>query len=410
MFEGYALNLTSADRGPAPGEFFEIRVPTRSAPVRIEYAAIRHLHSLLSGDNRSVGLLLGTASPEGLSVDDCELLPRESATAEMFLKARSEYPGHRVVGFFRTQPAGWPEMQESDREIARRCFQHAGSLFLLIQTPARRPWSAAFFDLGAERVSPSRTPAMEFFFDEYLLRNGYSTALAPMTEQQLLPEPEPVRRKTPWIAIGTIAVLLLVLLGVGSYLQFMNRNRIEPAAAVPVSSALSLKVVRSGKDFEISWDRSAPAVQQASGGTVTITDGALHRSLTLNSKQLREGRIIYSPLFADLTFRLEVQLGTRTQAESVQMLSWDTNPPSALPANLDSIPDPLLTTPPASSADSITPPGAAISNRAVTPANRPRIATPAPGLNPAPVAVPAQAGIVTNDSATNPSPASGQPK
>lgn len=251
---------------------------------------------------------------------------------------------------------------------------------------------------------------MEFFFDEYLLRNGYSTALAPMTEQQLLPEPEPVRRKTPWIAIGTIAVLLLVLLGVGSYLQFMNRNRIEPAAAVPVSSALSLKVVRSGKDFEISWDRSAPAVQQASGGTVTITDGALHRSLTLNSKQLREGRIIYSPLFADLTFRLEVQLGTRTQAESVQMLSWDTNPPSALPANLDSIPDPLLTTPPASSADSITPPGAAISNRAVTPANRPRIATPAPGLNPAPVAVPAQAGIVTNDSATNPSPASGQPK
>jgi TonB family protein len=332
VFESDSINLDNADHEPASAEFFEIRIATRSLPVRIEYAAIRSLHSVVSGESRSVGLLLGTYSSQSLSVDYCEVLPRESASADTFFKARSEHPAQRVVGFFRTQPAGWPEMQESDREIARRCFQHPGSLFLLIQTPARRPWSAAFFDLAAERVSPSKASPLEFFFDEYLLRNDFSTALIPIPEQQVLPEPPPARRRTRWIALATLGALLL--LGAGGYQWWLvSRNRGASTSVVPATSPLGLKVVRNGKDFEVSWDRLAPALQQSSGGTVTVSDGGIAHSVTLSPTQLREGRILYSPLFGDLSFRLEIQQGARTQAESVQVLSWDANRPPELPTN-----------------------------------------------------------------------------
>ena len=235
MFESDAINLDNVDHEPAPAEFFEIRVATQPLPVRIEYAAIRSLHSVVSGESRSVGLLLGTPSPQGISVDYCEVLPRESATADTFFRARSEHPARRVVGFFRTQPAGWPEMQESDREIARRCFQHPGSFFLLIQTPARRPWSAAFFDLAAERVSPSKVSPLEFFFDEYLLRHDFSTALIPMPEQQALPEPPPARRRAHWIAVGTLGALLL--LGAAGYQWWLiSKNRGASASVLPATA------------------------------------------------------------------------------------------------------------------------------------------------------------------------------
>ena len=344
MFEGEAIkldNLDNAESGPASPESFEFRVPTRSSPVRIEFSAISRLHSVLSGENRSAGLLLGTVAADGVVVDDCELLPRENVTADAFFKARSEFPSHRVVGFFRTQPAGWPEMQDADREIARRCFQNPGSIFLLIQTPARRPWSAAFFDLGTERLAPSRAPGLEFFFDEYLLRSGYATALVPAAEPQTRPTQPLERRPTNWIAIGAIGALLMA--AGGGYWWFTSKYRGEHAPALQASSPLSLKVVRSGKDFEVSWDRLSPALQQASGATVSIKDGELTRAIALSPKQLQEGRILYSPLFGDLTFRLEIQQGARTQAESIQVLSWDTMPPAALPAipqlpaNLDSI-------------------------------------------------------------------------
>ncbi len=336
MFEGDAVNLDSADYGSATAEFFEIRIPTRSLPIRIEYSAVGSLHSVLSGENGSVGLLLGKLSSEGLSVDYCELLPRESANADAFFRARSEHPPQRVVGFFRSQPEGWPEMREADREIARRCFRHPDSVFLFIQTPGRRPWSAAFFDLAAERLYPSRTPAVEFFFDEYLLRNGYSTALVPIPEQQALPEPAPVRPWTHRIALVTLVAVILI--GAGGY-WYVNRNRVETASVSASASPLALKVVRNGKDFEVSWDRLAPALQQASAGTLTIKDGGLTRSVPLSALQLREGRILYSALFGDLTFRLEIQQGAHTQAESVQFLSWDPHPPVDLPATLDPIPD-----------------------------------------------------------------------
>ncbi len=392
MLQGDAIPIDSADRGPAPAEFFEILVATRSLPIRIEYAAIRGLRSVMAAEGQSVGLLLGTRSPEALSVDRCELLPPEAVSLDAIVRAYSQHSAQRLVGFFRTQAAGWPEMQKADREIAQRCFRHPGSLFLLIQTPARRPWSAALFDLDAEAASPAKKPALEFFFDEYLLRNGYSTGLVPAPEQQELPDDPPLKsRRTPWIALGILGAL--ILLGTVGYLWFSEKNRNEPAS-IASSSPLALKVVRSGNDFEVSWDRLAPVLQQASGGSVTIRDGAITRTVSLSVNQLREGRILYAPLFGDLNFRLEIQQGQRTQAESVQVLSWE-HPPAETLANLEA---PQSVPPPSAQPDSPWRPssGRLAADARLNPtttAPAPALPTPRVKLNePAPV-VPARAPV-----------------
>ena len=68
-------------------------------------------------------------------------------------------------------------MKDGDLSIAKRSFPELDPLFLLIRTTQHRPWVAALYVLDAETSTTSSEPALEFPFDEYLLRNGYLTAL-----------------------------------------------------------------------------------------------------------------------------------------------------------------------------------------------------------------------------------------
>lgn len=355
MSESNAINSIRVAPDRDPTEFFEVNIPTRPVPIRFEYGAMRDLHAGVAGE--SLGLLLGSLSPEALQIRCCEVLHLGASTKSNpkalhgalrdFINARRHSPfqgAERLAGFFRTQTAGWPEMLESDREIAKRYFRGSESLFLLVQTPAHRPWSAALFELDGDGTPASKTPTREFPFDEYLLRNGYLTALVETSEPEDLPAPpNPVRR-------NIIAALIVVILLAGSAAAYKYKwYRTAPRADVagsnaPTSGSLSLKVNRSGNDFEVSWDRLSPTVQQASGGTLTISDGALTRAVSLSGPQLREGRILYTPLFEELTFRLEVanpDLGAA--AESVQVLAWSGK------QNADTLtiapPDPLTNSP-----------------------------------------------------------------
>jgi len=318
-----------------PGDVFEINVANRPVPIWIEYAAMRDLHRDAALAGESLGLLLGSLSREAVCVRCCEMVrpevpaaPGSRALHDAFresLHARTESPlpgVEHVAGFFRTQSGGRAEMVESDHEIARRYFPGAGSLFLLIQTSGHRPWSAALFELDGRR-SP-KAPTLEFFFDEYLLRNGYLADLVPEQAPRRLPPADlPVRGSTnPRRGhTGVVALLLLVLLGGGGYKWYTAKDGREPAIPAPVSGPLGLKVVSGDKDFEVSWDRQSPAVMQSSGGTLTIRDGGLTRTVLIPPAQLREGRIQYTPLFDDLNFRLEISQGARTIAESIQILS-----------------------------------------------------------------------------------------
>ena len=347
MSESNAVRLSRVAFESGASDFFEARIANRAVPIQLAYSAIRELRTNLplAGDN--AGLLLGSSSPAALSIAHCELLSLGSDSAvddkslgaalHRAIRASLQTPHEsapQLLGFFRTQTNGWPDVRESDLQIVRRHFRDSGALFLLIQTTEHRPWSAALFALNPGGGSGSRTPALEFFFDEYLLRSGYSADLAPVLPSALPPEAPAPRRTGWWIAL---AAVIVILAGVGLYSWLSGlapKNRLEPArVSAPVASPLGLKVNRIGKDFEISWDRFSNAVTQSSAGILTIHDGAITRSIQMNSPQLREGRILYTPLFEELTFRLEVGGdGEPTDAESVQVLAW--NARSSSPSDL----------------------------------------------------------------------------
>ncbi|MGH7973478.1 MAG: TonB family protein [Limisphaerales bacterium] len=343
-----------------PSDFFEARLASLRVPVRVEYSAIRDLRAGFEGDGERIGLLLGSSSPLAVSIQHCELLALSPATLgdpkslqgalHQFIRARLHTPledAPELLGYFRTQNAGWPEMRDADFAIAKRSFPGQGPLFVLIQTTQHRPWLAGIYALDAKAAKPPSEPSLEFPFDEYLLRNGYLTALVEAPELASV-ELRPIQtqpNKSRWIIAAGLSVILLGA-SAAAYNWYHQAGRAEVAGPnAAASTALSLKVARSGKDFEISWDRLSAAVQQASGGTLTINDGALTRSVALNGAQLREGQILYTPLFEELTFRLEVGAPGQATAESVQVLAWSgkqpgetlTVPPPSPATNTNSI-------------------------------------------------------------------------
>jgi hypothetical protein len=330
-----------------PSDFFEVRLASPPVPVRVEYSAIRDLRSAFDGNGERMGLLLGSSSPQAVSIKRCELLALPPATLanpksaqgalHQFIRARSHTPlkdAPELLGCFRTQTTGWSGIRDGDLEIAKRSFPELDPIFLLIRTPHHRPWVAALYALEADAGAPSE-PALEFPFDEYLLRNGYLTGLveSPHSAEPLVQPNLAPRKKIRWIIPAALLVFVLGASAV-AYKWYRPAERVEaPQRNVASSGSMSLKVNRDGNDFEVSWDRLSAAVQQSTSGVLTIRDGALTRAFALSGAQLREGRTLYTPLFEELNFRLEVATpDIGTAAESVQVLAWSGKQSPNVPA------------------------------------------------------------------------------
>ncbi len=428
-----------------PSDFFEVRLESLPVPVRVEYSAIRDLRAGFDGNGETIGLLLGSSSEQARSIQHCELLALSPATLgdpkalqgalQQFMRARLRTPlkdAPQLLGCFRTQVAGWPGIRAADLEIAKRNFPGGDPLFLLIQTPQHRPWLAALYALDDKAAEAPSEPALEFPFDEYLLRNGYLTGIVEVPETvdiALRLDPQP-QYKLRWILAALFAVILLGGSAAAYKYKWFQLARAEVTGrSAPVAGALGLKVVRSGKDFQISWDRFSAAVQQASEGTLTINDGALTRSVALDGAQLREGQILYTPLFEELNFRLEVGTsdpGT-VSAESVRVLAWSgkqpaevmtaapsdpsknslapifagaaATPPSPLPATKLAAPRPVIPKPESSkkASGAITPAPATKSAAAATATS----GTRPPTANTSPIP---RTGAVIQPSSPNPAP------
>ena len=190
-------------------------------------------------------------------------------------------------------------------------------------------------------------PALEFPFDEYLLRKGILTnASDQLTKTPALPLSRPMHMQVPLPAapafgrgtrtkVGLLAAVLVLafLVGAGAWKWSQAGSRqanANPPDQPAPSRLLALKVARSGNDMEISWDRFSEVMNNASG-TLTIRDGPVVRVVALSSNQLREGHIWFAPLpGSDLDLRLEiVKKDGKTEAESVQVLNWDRSSPVA---------------------------------------------------------------------------------
>lgn len=300
-----------------PHDFFEVRMATREIPVRIEYSAMRKLRSGLKGPDSVLGLLRGTRSLEALTVEDFELIPSGHIDSKLTKLDQS------VLGFFRTQSNGWAEIQENDRLIARQCFKDGDAVFLLVQNPGHRPWSAELFDLAQDGQFLNKDGAHEFYFDEYLLKNGYSAAPLDYAE----PEEElevPAGRSFGgiWVVAAAIGIIGLAGYAVTRWDEMKNEVSTLAHSRVQAPSILELSAFRSGGDIAISWNREAPSLEQSVASRIVVSDGQITRTFTLARQQLMAGRALYTPLpygplSGDFKIQLEVEQSTRSQSESV---------------------------------------------------------------------------------------------
>lgn len=129
--------------------------------------------------------------------------------------------------------------------------------------------------------------------------------------------------------IGIVAVVT-VLVGLALFVYpgiLRHSSRTASTAGVDLAS-LSLRVERTGTDILLTWNRDSSAIQHANHATLSISDGDRHENYDMDLSQLRNGSIVYSPLTADVSFRMEVTgaNNAKTASESVRVLRTRPSP------------------------------------------------------------------------------------
>jgi TonB family protein len=83
---------------------------------------------------------------------------------------------------------------------------------------------------------------------------------------------------------------------------------------------LNLRVRTEDDRLRLSWNLRNRAVATASDATLQIFDGAQHRDVHLDGRQVADGSVLYRPETNDVTFRLEVRGEQSTATGSVRVL------------------------------------------------------------------------------------------
>jgi hypothetical protein len=291
--------------------------------ITIEFAAIAELRAMVDGPHE-----VASGSVRGMLAEDRIVLAHCAAAS-----AKED-----VIGLFRTQPAGWPSETEPDaKRLEAALPKSTSAVLLVVRTLARRPWSATLFLVDPKAPQLDEPALIEFPFDEYLLKNGWLTELAPP------PAPPPRRMASPsrrsrrrwWVAAAAVAAGLGIA---GAAYEWKWRpwmraaepvNLAEPAVVPPIG----LTATRSLDEVAVTWNRSSELVRAATAGTLIIRNGPVTRMVAVTPAQLRQGQVMYHPLSGvDSEFRLEMTMPDgRTEAESIQFVGFDTTPALTLP-------------------------------------------------------------------------------
>jgi TonB family protein len=113
-------------------------------------------------------------------------------------------------------------------------------------------------------------------------------------------------RSLRWLAPSLALVVLLL----GAWLFQLRRAQTLRSSSTSTEatsgSLLGLKVERSQTDWQVTWNRNATAIIKATGGSLLITDGPIHKELDLDSNGLRTGSIVYTPVTDDVVLQLEI--------------------------------------------------------------------------------------------------------
>ena len=186
------------------------------------------------------------------------------------------------------------------------------------------------------------------------------------------------------LAISVLVAVLTVCFELARWTE--NYFFTKPGSAP--ESHMGLKLERVGSDFRLGWNPDAPVIAKATNGRLLITDGSFHKSLDLDSSDLRSGIILYSPQNNDVVLRLEVDQAdsTTTTSEAVRVAGAGPSPVAPQAPKLVSKSE----QPNTKSADSPTPAPTSVAKGPLRPSEAPKsLASASPVANLAKAAKPA---------------------
>ncbi len=183
-----------------------------------------------------------------------------------------------------------------------------------------------------EPVLPAATPDMPAVEDPPARISRPAPALLPTLPPERRihvfetdAEPAAPRRRRFWLPLAAC-----IILGVGGAVVYEYSN----VALGSQWAELRMDAAAQNGEIQLTWDRSAQAVSQATSGVLLVTDGSEQKRIELNPSDLHSGKLIYHPSHPDVLFRVELRGNRlRSWSDSLRVLSVaaETMPP--VPAN-----------------------------------------------------------------------------
>jgi hypothetical protein len=360
-------------RCDAPGVSIELSLDVVD---RMEEEIVAAFRSLDARGSEIGGILLGRPPASGrtvVSIEHYEIVPCDYSHGPLYVLADPDrlrleaairripasHPGLSFLGLFRSNTRKDLVPTDADLAILDACATPAHSVFLLIKPFAAKPGVGRFIlrrngpanagparlefpfrraelmkhPAGRRTAAPigveqaRRQPALPQRPEECAALARAGTA-APVERPAAAAQPQPAPASAPaarsrhiartrWLWVAPLVLVLFAAIFVA--LRRGGTARTTPSDAAP----LALRVTRSGVDLVLSWNPAAPAIKKADRAAVAITDGQQRTEISLDRGQLKDGRIVYSPVSGDIDFRLEVTDVARGIAlrESVRVLN-----------------------------------------------------------------------------------------
>jgi TonB family protein len=139
-------------------------------------------------------------------------------------------------------------------------------------------------------------------------------------------QPEPVeaietprRGKMLWLW-GAVAAMVLACSGALFVYPGLLRKQARPL--IP----LTLRIERTASDLLLTWNRDSDAIRNARRAVLSIYDGDRQENFDMDLAQLRNGSIVYSPLTADVSFKMELTGADQSKIASEMVRVLRTRP------------------------------------------------------------------------------------
>jgi TonB family protein len=342
------------------------RVPVHLPPEVLSRLGMEALQAFKAIPRRGLevgGLLLGTRDAEGIHIHS--IVPIESEhrwgpsykLSETDRKELDAALGNHsdAVGLYRSHTRSKDlRLEEDDIALFERRFNTPEHVFVLVQ-PATRAVEIFFPVAGpAGQVSVAAGPFSVAAGRLDVATEGLPAAATTETPAVVAHGPTPPRFKIPWRRLASssalVAAAALFAGGLGGFVVYRwVKPELTRNLAPPPTDHLDLFVRRDGPALRLQWNRNAPALRDASHGTLYITDGKLQSKLNLITSELATAALTYWPQSQDVTFRLEVARPEGNLVGSVRALGPESESKIEPKPSPFTSPSPEATVPPRAS-------------------------------------------------------------